>query len=186
MVHSAEVGRLLHADADADAFAYALAAFPLEGDAYRKHSEAATERARLFSRERCSRRLADVYERLDRRSRREAGDQRHTAWDSLLARVQAEWDLLTAKTNALIAATEGQPDTELAKQERFGHRGHGRLASTHDPRAPFSSRRCDNQSGWVRLSDGIDGGVHRRARVETARVEGAIDRDDRHGKPARS
>ena len=115
VVHSAEVGRLLDGDADAETFAAALAEFPLAGNAYDQHAEAARERARMFSRERCSRRLAGVYEQLDRQSRREAGDEQHNAWDSLLARLQAEWELLAAKTNALIAAAEGQSDPKRVK-----------------------------------------------------------------------
>jgi 1,2-diacylglycerol 3-alpha-glucosyltransferase len=118
VVHSAEVGRLLPADADAEAFANALAEFPLAGDVYHKHSEAAAERARVFSREHCSRRLARVYERLDRQSRRETGDQRHSAWDSLLARVQVEWELLAAKTSALVAAAEVKQGKQIAEASR--------------------------------------------------------------------
>lgn len=109
VVHSAEVGRLLPGNADADAFANALAEFPLAGDAYRKHSEAAAERARAFGRDRCTRRLAQVYAQLDRKTRRAADDQGDSAWDSLLTRMQTEWELLAAKTGALIAATEGEP-----------------------------------------------------------------------------
>ena len=112
VVHSADVGRLLHGDADAEAFAGALAEFPLTGDAYRKHSEAATERARVFSRQHCSRRLAGVYEQLHREARRQSDDVRHSAWDALLARVQTEWELLAARASALVAAAEAKEDTQ--------------------------------------------------------------------------
>ena len=109
VVYSAEVGRLVAADADAERFAAALAEFPLAGAAYHRHAEAARQGARRFSRERCSRRLARVYEQLDRYARPAVGDEQHTAWDSLLARLQTEWELLAAKTHALMAAAERKP-----------------------------------------------------------------------------
>jgi 1,2-diacylglycerol 3-alpha-glucosyltransferase len=118
VVHSAEVGRLLDGDADAETFAAALAEFPLTGAAYDQHAEAAKERARMFSREQCSRRLVEVYEQLDQQSRRETGDEQHGAWDSLLARLQTEWELLAAKTHALIAAAEGPASPERVKSEQ--------------------------------------------------------------------
>lgn len=110
VVHSDEVGRLLDGDADAEVFAEAIAQFPLAGDAYARHARAASERARKFSREQCSRRLAALYEQLERQARRETGGEQHTAWDSLLVRLQTESDLLAAKTHALVAATEGDSD----------------------------------------------------------------------------
>ena len=115
VVHSAEVGRLLDADADAETFAGAIAEFPLAGDAYHRHAQAARERARRFSREHFSRQLAGVYEQLDRHSRREVGEEQHSAWDSLLARLQTEWELLAAKTHALMAAAEGKPHPTRVK-----------------------------------------------------------------------
>jgi 1,2-diacylglycerol 3-alpha-glucosyltransferase len=72
VIHSTEVGRLLDGDADVETFADALAEFPLKDDAYDRHAEAARARARLFSREQCSRRLAEVYKQLDQQSRRES------------------------------------------------------------------------------------------------------------------
>ncbi|TVS11196.1 MAG: glycosyltransferase family 4 protein [Planctomycetaceae bacterium] len=118
VVYSDEVGRLLDGDADMETFADALAEFPLAGDAYDKHAAAARERARMFSREQCSRRLVGVYEQLDRQARRDAGDEQHTAWDSLLVRLQTEWELLAAKTHALIAAAEGQSDAKRVKSDQ--------------------------------------------------------------------
>jgi 1,2-diacylglycerol 3-alpha-glucosyltransferase len=118
VVHSAEVGRLLDGDADAETFAHALAEFPLAGDAYDRHGQAARERARLFSREQCSRRLAGMYEQLDRQSRRESGDEQHSAWDSLLVRLQTESELLAAKTHAMLAAAEGQSGPKRVASDR--------------------------------------------------------------------
>ncbi len=114
VVDSSEVGRLLDGDAEAATFADALAELPLTGSAYRRYVEAAKERAREFGRGNCTRRLAGIYEQLGRPARREAGDQRQSNWDSLLARVQAEWDLLTAKTRALISAAERGRDKKRA------------------------------------------------------------------------
>lgn len=115
VVHSAEVGRLLHGDAEREAFADALAEFPLAGEAYEELAQAAKEWARVFSREQCCRRLVQVYEQLDQQSRRETGDEQHGAWDSLLVRLQTEWELLTAKTHALLAAAEGHSDPKRVK-----------------------------------------------------------------------
>lgn len=125
VVHSSAVGRLLPGDADAEAFAGALAEFPLTGDAYRKHSEAAAARAREFSREHCTRRLTGVYERLDRQSRRETGEEPHSTWDSLLARLQTEWELLAAKTSAVIAAAEAKPGKPNAEHSGANSVGKG-------------------------------------------------------------
>ncbi len=112
VVRDPETGRLLPGDADEAAFANAIDDFPMVGDAYQRCVQSVLKNVQAFSRESCGRRLADVYEDLSARARIEAQENGYSAWDSLLARLQVEWDLLMEKSSALLAAAETHDSTE--------------------------------------------------------------------------
>ncbi|MEX1082585.1 MAG: glycosyltransferase [Halofilum sp. (in: g-proteobacteria)] len=90
-------GRLLPADSDAGAFAAAVE----EGaDAERRQAwhEAALETAQLFDRQRCARRVVELYRSLDTERRAAGADW--TWWNRLLGRIEAEWELIVNRADS--------------------------------------------------------------------------------------
>lgn len=102
-------GRLLPADALEAEFAAALADVTNDRDALRKLGQTARRSIRDFGLDVCASRMLDLYGQLiEESAAREPGDS--APWDSLLRRLEVEWNLLVEKTTALSAAVTVSPE----------------------------------------------------------------------------
>lgn len=118
-------GRLLTTDAPPEDFSKAVADALDAPDTRRRWSEAARRTAEAFSRSACAKKLSDLYESLARSRlhyESPAGSRRHSradldlgAWDEMLRRMEAEWDLLSQKASAVagLARSESGDEAQL-------------------------------------------------------------------------
>jgi 1,2-diacylglycerol 3-alpha-glucosyltransferase len=109
VVRDRENGRLLAGDADEAAFARALGELLDDPDARRRMEAAVRETAEDFSRERCARRMADLYAGLTRERALWASPEKEAwsgfdGWDDLIRAAELEWELLAGKANAAVQA----------------------------------------------------------------------------------
>ena len=104
VVRNGTNGILLGANASVESFAAALTTFAESDPARRRQlREGALATAELFSRERCVRRLFDLYDHTCRvhAIANQATEREDNGLDAVLRRLQVEWDLLTEKIEAM-------------------------------------------------------------------------------------
>ncbi|MCB2173567.1 glycosyltransferase, partial [archaeon] len=100
--HVGENGRLLPQNAEIETFSGAIVDFFENDELRRQWQDRAPERAAFFSRERCSRNLAKLYEsaitlecRVQNRCDIRTKDE--DMWNKLLRRIRIEWEMLSEK-----------------------------------------------------------------------------------------
>lgn len=91
-------GRLLPESASTVDMAAALESIGTDGPTRERWAAAARRTAARFDRSRCAAEVLSLYQSLDRAARAAAGDWRW--WDGLLGRIEAEWELITAKAES--------------------------------------------------------------------------------------
>ncbi len=103
-------GRLLPADAPPDIFTAALEEFKTSPESNATWTSNARETADRFDRQRCARRLAEVYiktiESVKERMEEIASDS--VALDELVQRIKVEWELVTNRMTSFIQAVSEQ------------------------------------------------------------------------------
>ncbi len=95
-------GFLLRDDASVASLAEAIAGFAaMDKEGQRTMARAALARAADFSRERCVRRLVDLYDRCRAEHPRAAAGEERGGLEAVLNRLETEWDLLAEKLEAV-------------------------------------------------------------------------------------
>lgn len=117
-------GRLLPADTSADGFANAVDGFFKDNRKQKRWKDGAAGTARLYSREFCARRMADLYGTVldHRRPRSTADDEIIAALDAVVQRIKTEWDLLTQKTQAAAEAIQFNRQASTGNRPEFADR----------------------------------------------------------------
>ncbi|QJE97766.1 glycosyltransferase [Luteolibacter luteus] len=106
-------GILLRADAPAEEFASALEMLMADEVFSGACSERARESAEIYTTDHCARQMIRCYEELIE-SHDRIFDDDPMPWDRLMASVEVEWDLLSAKVSAAAAAVIETPATEAS------------------------------------------------------------------------
>ncbi len=114
IVVDAENGFLLPGDASEADFAEALGRLVSQPGLGARFSEKARETALDYSIEKCAGAVVEAYRELI--DTRRADEERDTSpWDRLVAGIEVEWDLLSAKIAAVTAAVTEVPSGEVAR-----------------------------------------------------------------------
>ena len=106
VVRDGRNGRLLPGDASTVEFAAAVVEAAGDRGKLEQMSRQAVATAREFSREKCSRKLADLYTALVREHQASGAEKTadHSVWDMVLERLKAEWDLAAGVASAAVEA----------------------------------------------------------------------------------
>ena len=99
-----ENGRLLRGDATEAEFAGALEGLTADKNRLRRMCDQTRHSIKEFSLEHCADQLVELYEQLVAASPAASGEIDPGPWDRVLARLEAEWNLLAEKASALAAA----------------------------------------------------------------------------------
>jgi len=106
-------GFMLPGDASAGDFTAALTRMMEDAELSRACSDVARETAEEYGTDRCALRMLHCYEELIARHERDA-DEDSMPWDRLIAGIEVEWELLSAKMSAAAAAVIVTPATEAS------------------------------------------------------------------------
>ncbi len=112
VVVDGENGRLLDVESSEQDFAQAMKEFALDLEKAERWRQNALKTARIFSREHCARRMADLYERVRESFVKEDVWSSHelASWESVLRGIKAQWQLLSHKTRAAVRALRQDED----------------------------------------------------------------------------
>lgn len=115
VVRDGRNGYLLPARAPAAAFASRLGELHAAPARRRQFSRAAVVTAQEFSREHCAALALAFYEKIRHATRRKRRRTEQSLWGSLGQRLTMEWELIAQKTQTLVTALTGEPETTRVK-----------------------------------------------------------------------
>lgn len=107
-------GFMMPARTPAVKFAARLAELHAAPARCRQFSRAASRTAQEFSRERCALLALKFYEEIRKATRRERLMTEMSVWGSLGQRIAMEWELLAQKTQNLVVALKGEPESKAS------------------------------------------------------------------------